>query len=276
MRPVRLIKCDHLKYKYISVTQNETRMVVRVLLPVSENSYALNGQLILSTESLKWKTLYVNGQYFQVVGEGIFDLNNPLHKSWYQANANICFCVNPAFAQGNLAIIPMHLYATDGEKCPEWASRNGYEVIAQLYPWSESDPITECPCSFAVDVKGKCYTNISESRFRTVDLNWMQREDRSDFLLLHYTLTAEKKEKHILFTLTCCDNDGNVAPISGTYRAECTMGYLPVQEFKVFEGKGHFYWVPLMIPFSGKVNISVKDMQHFTCISQPLSVGTPL
>lgn len=275
MRPVRLIKCDHLKYKYISVTQDEMRMTVRILFPVERDRYALSGEKILSTESLKWETLFINGQNFQVIGEGIFDLNYPLHRSWYQPNANICFCVNPAFAQGNIAIIPMHLYATDGEKCPDWAKRNGYEVIAQLYPWSETDPITETPCSFAVDVRGKCYTNIPESRFRMVDLEWMKREYRSDFLLLHHQLKAEKKKDHILFTLTCHDDQGNPVPVSGTYKVEASVGYLPIREIKVLDGKAQFCWIPLMIPQNTKAIIRVRDAQNFTCASQLLKIGEP-
>lgn len=273
MRYARLIHLDHLKYKYISITQTDTKMVARILMPVENDRASDDGQRVLTCDKLLWNVLNINNQKYQVIGEGIFDLEDPLHKSWYQPNANICFVVNRAFGRGKIAVIPMHLYAAGKEKTPEWADRNGYEVIAQLYCWSATDRITECPCSFAVDDEGEVFTNIDSQRMRHVDRAWMQREDRSAFLALHYELKASVKENLVAFNFTVMDDNSEIQDTNGFYYVKCSAGYLPQNRIQVIHGKAQFAWVPLMLQNKDDISIEVYDSQNYLAVSSLLTMS---
>ena len=264
MRPVRIIHIDGLRYKYISVTQSKTKMVARILMP-TEAKENVSSSEILGCNRLKWSVLNLDGQKFQVVGEGIFDLENPLHKSWFQPNANLCFTVNHSFANGDIAVIPMHMFAAGKEKTPDWASRNGYEVIAQLYCWSATDTVEECTASFAVDNQGMAFTNIEPSRMVHVDIDWMQRKDRSDFLALMYDFTANVEKQAVVCKVECKDYKGNPIDVNGIYTVECTAGYLPQNQIMVNHGKCEFLWIPLMVPKSILITITLKDSQNYIC-----------
>lgn len=264
MRPVRMIHLGNLRYKYLSVTQEDTKMVVRILVPVTD-TFATSGDKILTCEELRFKNINIENTIYQVAAEGIFDLENALHRSWWQPNANICFTVNRSFAKGNISIIPMHFFAAGKEKTPEWVQRNGYDVVAQLYCWSATDPITNSPASFAADNKGKIFTNIPNERFVHVDKVWMQRPDRSDFLVIKHHVSFEKHGKNaLLFSVNCTDNQGNPIDVNGIYKVEATAGYLPINEFQMIHGKCSFPWIPLMLG-EGKVSIRLKDSQNFVC-----------
>lgn len=264
MRPVRIIHLDGLRYKYISVTQSKTKMVVRVLMPV-ELKDNISSNEILGCEKLKWGILNLDGQCFQVIGEGIFDLENPLHRSWFQPNANLCFIVNHAFANGDIAVVPMHIFAAGREKTPDWANRNGYEVIAQLYCWSATDTIEDCTASFAVDNQGIVFTNINQDRMVHVDRKWMQRKDRSDFLAIMYDFTVSSSNQAIICKVECKDYLGNSIDVNGIYKLECTCGYLPQNQITMVHGKCEFLWVPLMVPKNVPITIFLKDSQNFVC-----------
>lgn len=265
MRPVRVIHLDGLRYKYVSITQSPTKMVVRILLPVDNTYLNLDGSEILTCNKLKWKTINIEGQGFQIVGEAIFDLEDPLHKSWFQPNANICFTVNHGFANGDIAIIPMHMFSAGKEKTPDWERRHGYYVVAQLYCWSASDTIEESPCSFAADEQGSIFTNINENRLVHVDRQWMQRKDRSDFLCIMHHLQVSVKNNLVVCSLDCKDYLGNIIDVNGIYKVECNAGYLPQNTLNVKNGKCEFIWVPLLVNKSTPILITLKDSQNYIC-----------
>lgn len=278
MRPIRCIHLDDLKYKYISIVQTQNTMVVRVLYPMlTYDGYQIgNSNDILTDKQLLWEVLDLNGQLFQIVGEGKFDLNNPTHRQWFKANANICFVVNAAFPNGVISVIPQHNVApTTYERTPDWARRLGYTVVAQLYCWSDTDDILNSAGSFAVDNQGQVFTNIDPSRLVHVDKQWMQREDRSDFVTLQYNidLQSDPDNQCIRGTLTCLNN-GNKVNTNGTYLIECSAGYIPVRELRVVDGIGEFVWYPLMLPEQLQyVRLTVKDVGYQPCCERLIKVS---
>ena len=280
MRPVRCIHLDGLKYKYLSIVETKDTMVVRVLYPMlsSDGRELGNSNDILTNKMLLWELLDLNGQLFQVVAEGIFDLKIPTHRQWFKSNANICFVVNAAMPNGVISVVPQHLVAGNTfEHTPDWARREGIEVLAQLYVWSDTDDITNCAKSFAVDNKGQLFTNIDPSRLNHVDSRWMQREDRSQFVTLQHTLKCKKNEN--LNCVECelqCLNLGKEVDVNGTYLAECNAGYIPVREINVREGKGTFVWYPLMLSTSDMQNVRfvIRDAQGCPCYECILRLQT--
>lgn len=271
MRPIRCIHLDGLKYKYLSIVQTKDTMVVRVLYPMLTNDgrTLTSSNDILTDKVLIWDLLDLNGQLFQVVAEGIFDLKNPLHKQWFKSNANICFVLNAAMPNGVVSIVPQHLVAgTTYEHTPDWARREGIEVLAQLYVWSDTDTVEECAKSFAVDNKGQLFTNIPPSRLAHVDTQWMQREDRSWFVTLQHTLKCEAGEDNFVQCTLTCSNLGNKVPVCGTYLVEASCGYIPVREIQVENGEGKFAWYPLMLSqedADSGIRILVRDVQGCPC-----------
>lgn len=274
MRPIRCIHLDGLKYKYISVTQDERTMCVRVLYPmVSRDNRALgNSSDILTTDSLLWQILDLNGDLFQVVAEGFFSLDNPLHKQWFKSNANICFVANAAFPYGVISVVPQHLVANNTfEHTPDWAKREGVTVLAQLYVWSDTDTVKDCSKSFAVDNKGKLFTNFDLSNITHVSQDWMQREDRSAFLTLQHDLTCKANVENGCIDCTfTCFNLGNIVDVQGTYLVECSAGYIPLREVHVENGVGQFTWYPLYLPQNATVRFVVKDVQGYPCCERIL------
>ena len=271
MRPIRCIHLDGLKHKYLSIVQTKDTMVVRVLYPMltQDGRTLTSSNDILTDKVLIWDLLDLNGQLFQVVAEGIFDLKNPLHKQWFKSNANICFVLNAAMPNGVVSIVPQHLVAgTAYEHTPDWARREGIEVLAQLYVWSDTDTVEECAKSFAVDNKGQLFTNIPPSRLAHVDTQWMQREDRSWFVTLQHTLKCEVGEDDFVHCTLTCSNLGNKVPVSGTYLVEASCGYIPVREIHVENGEGKFAWYPLMLSqedAASGIRILVRDVQGYPC-----------
>ena len=271
MRSVRIIHCANYKYKYISVAQSATKMAVRILIPTNQETNC-DGSKVLETDSILWKVLNINEQAFQVLAEGIFDLDNPLHRSWFQPNANICFVVNDSLSRGRLGVVPIRMLCADGERTPDWCNRTGHDVVAQLYCWSATDSITDSPASFAAPIDGEVYTNINPERIRNVDTDWMKREDRSAFLQIFHHVHLDVKENSILLRVECKDNEGNPIPVNGIYKLEATAGYFPVNEIYMNQGKCEFVWIPLGIK-SGEITIRLKDSQNYTCQSLTFSLN---
>lgn len=261
MRPVRIIQSSTYKYKYISIAQSPTKMAVRILVPTNQEPNC-SGTAALETEAIQWRILNIDGQGFQVAAEGIFDLNNPLHRSWFQPNANICFVVNRALSRGALGVAPVQAFCLEGEKTPDFCMRTGYDVVAQLYCWSCQDSITESPASFAVATDGGVFTNIKPERIRMVDTEWMKRPDRSAFLTITHKIEAIGEKDRIILKVSCFDNEGNPISVDGIYRVEATAGYLPVNELLMVDGHCEFAWIPLGIA-GGKVTIKLKDSQNY-------------
>lgn len=278
MRPVRCIHLNNLKYKYTNIVQTETTMAVRVLYPMLDNDGRPigNSQDILTDKPIIWQVLDINGQLFQVVAEGIFDLKNPLHKQWFKANANICFVANAAFPKGIVSIVPLHLVSGNTyEHTPDWARREGVEVLAQLYCWSDTDLVNNSCCSFPVDNKGQLYTNIDPARISHVDTEWMKREDRSDFVTLQHMLECKVAEDNSCIECTLgCTNLGSLVPTTGTYLVDCSAGYIPVREVRVENGLGTFVWVPFMLDSTvTEIRITVRDVQGQPCCERLIRVN---
>lgn len=271
MRAVRIIESSFYKYKYLSVVQSDTKMAVRILIPTNQD-YNCSGDLVLSTEQILWKVLNINNQAFQVVAEGIFDLDNPLHRSWFQPNANICFTVTNAFSSGRLSIIPVRRWCGDGEKTPDFCQRTGYDVIAQLYCWSNTDLIPDCPASFATAIDGQVFTNIDQNRIVRVDTEWMKRPDRSAFLEIFYKVSIKNNKNYLVFNVECVDNNGNPIDVNGVYNLEATAGYLPIKQIIMEHGKCEFGWIPLGLSH-GEISVKLKDSQNYTCYVSTFSIN---
>lgn len=272
---VRCIHLDNLKYKYLSIVQTESAMVVRVLYPMvySDNRTLGDSDSILSDDSLLWQILDLNGDLFQVVAEGRFDLANPVHKQWFKSNANICFVANAAFPKGVISIVPQHLVCPNTyEHTPEWAKREGVTVLAQLYCWSDDAKINETATSFAVDNQGRLFTNIDPAELVHVDTEFMQRPDRSAFLTLQHNVLFESKDSCIEGTLQCFNN-GQINNCVGTYLVECSAGYIPMREIHVENGQGTFVWYPLLLTGQTPVHFVIKDVQGRICYECNMQVS---
>lgn len=284
MRPVRFIQLDNFDYSYLSVTEDENRMVVRILTLLPKHSPVkkvnVNSQDVLTTADLLWKVVELDGAKYQVTGQGIFDKTSRLGKLWWKPNANIQFIVNPAtFYTGRIEVISKREVSFDnGEKSPDWLKRQGFVGIAQVFCRSSSDRVDEASKSFTCNTIGRVYTNIESSRIKWVDSDYMKREDRSEFLILQHNLKVPQSmpvnSTSAAYFEIYKENTGTIAEeCDGDYwYVDCTGGYIPQRKIKVEKGRGQFTISSLLMTPGDVIEVKLKDHTGFTCATNFINV----
>ena len=284
MRPIRFIQLDNYPYYYISVTSNENKMVVRLLQPLPKSDVMkrinISSSEILTTNSILWKVGNFNGEKYQIVGEGIFDKTSKLGKKWWKPNANIQFVVNPVtFNIGRIEVISKREVSFDnGEKSPDWLRRMGYTGIAQVFCQSSLDSVEEASKSFTCNKKGKVFTNIAPERIVFYTSKDMEREDRSEFLILQHNLIVPKEIPSN--TTTECyveiykENKGIPATnVNNEYLIiESSAGYIPNKKVHILNGKGKFKINSLLLSPGDTIELSLKDESNFVLTTNSIKV----
>lgn len=286
MRPIRCIKLKKFKFKYVSITEDSNRMVVRILrllpkLDISVNPNVSSSKL-LTTEELLNSVICIEDRKFHVVGEGVFDKRNRLHSLWWKPMANIQFVINPVkFNQtGVIDVISKRDCSFDnGEKSPDWSDRNSYYCLAQIYVRSANDSLIETAKSFPMHKEGNLYTNMNTARFvYKTEKDMVDELNRSKFLGLEFNLRVPKEvpsnsvfdcEVEIfrgdtLELATECDGD--------FWNLDSSAGYIPKRKIKVNKGKFSFKCSSLLVNSEDEIEIYLKDLANHVCAKNTVKV----
>jgi hypothetical protein len=266
MRPIRHIICDRLRYKYTSITQDENRFVVRVLVPtVGTFEIDVSSDCIMTTDSLLNKCLDLNGVFYKVVAEGIFDKRTPVGKKWWTPGSNIMFYCTPASVSMGIVEVCQKGGLTMGtkEKSNELGHRLGHTTFAQIFCRNANDSVIETAKSITSDSQGIIFTNIDMSNADVVSPEFVNNNpDASKYLNLQYHLSGPDEvlpnqlfecELHITKEMKNIIADD----VDGDFVLEAVDGYLPHNRVHVEKGVGKFKACALMLNSGETMRIKV-------------------
>ena len=283
IRPIRLVHAKNQIYKYVSVTADESKMMVRVLTPVPKDAGnpEVSSSDILTTNPIRNRYIDLNGQLYYVNAEGCFDKNSRIGKKWWKPCANIQFIVNPLLVnQGIVEVISKRdCCAHSYERSTEWISRIGYQGIAQIYCRSVNDSVPEAAKSFAVDEEGQCFTNFDLSNIVEMSCEELHKnKDASKFLVLSFKLNLPEKiepnkEYECSFEIYKDlgqslekDTDDN------WFEIKSLAGYIPQRKIYVKDGIGKFKFKSLDLVPGDKVDIQLLDQTGYICTQETIEV----
>lgn len=255
MRPIRKIISERLRYKFVSITQDETRLCVRVLLPVINKHPNVSGDDVLTTKSLYGKVFQSEQDFFQVIAEGIFDLDQHVHKYWWTPGSNIMFYVTPrSISQGIVEVCQKGgLTIGTKENSAELGHRLGQTTICQIWCRNCNDKITETAKSICIDTKGILFTNIDLSHADECTADFVNNTPgASAYLNINFQLIGPKSvTPNQIFECgvrVIEDLDAKLATdVTGDFVVECVDGYAPHKRVHVENGVGKFQACALML-----------------------------
>lgn len=232
---IRKVITDSSRYKYYTITENETQFVVRVLCPTlylntDVTIYKLDD--ILSTKSMLGKTIGVNDGY-DVIAEGIFDKETMGHL--WKAGSTITFYVTPqSIARGVVEVVNIDGFlGLTGETETEYHARLGNTVIAKLYCSDSKATIPEMDKQILVDTMGALFTNIDTSN--STDTN---EYDVNFGLNIGLYLPKEiKANSECEIKVGSKINDH---PLNGCLYVNTSARYIPNRMVKLTNGVGSF------------------------------------
>lgn len=269
MRPIRQVIASNQQFKYISVTEDENRMVVRILLPLPKNTkVTTSSSKILSTELLLGNIIELFGEWFKVVAEGCFDRTSRIGKLWWKIGANIQFITNPSLVnRGIISVVSKHdCEAHSYERSTEWLHRIGCQGIAQVYCRSSNDTIIKAAKSFATDSQGKCFTNFDTSRIVKMDSKTLhENKDASKFLVLSANLKSPETmlaNSRVTCYVEMYKNCGEAIEKDCNGDAlfiDTTAGYIPQRKIIMREGEGQFELFSAGLTPGEEIELQLKE-----------------
>ena len=283
MRPIRQVIAENLRYKYLSIAEDENRAVVRILLPVPADTAHpdVDEREFFSTQSILYRYVTRDDTLFYVSAEGIFDKTSRLGRLWWKPGANIQFITNTTLAnQGVISVVSKHDCVPDsGERSTEWLQRIACQGLFQLYCRSSSESIAEAAQSFASDKDGKVYTNIDTTRIRPMTAAALHADpDASRFLMTIPVLSlparvAPFQEFEGLLTLYRGEDNRIAEECSGDWwLVDALSGYVSTRKVVVDKGIGRFRARALDLRPGEVMELRVLDQAGHVFSSASISV----
>ena len=270
MRPIRQVVAQNLRYKYISISEDETKLTVRTLLPVPLDTANpdVDEALFYSTASLLNRYVNLNRTLFFINAEGTFDKESRLGKRWWKPGANIQFLINTTLAnQGVISVVSKHQCLPDTEeRSTEWLKRIGCQGLCQLYCRSASESIIDAAKSFACDMKGKVFTNMDTSRIIGITAEDLASNyEASNCLMTHPVISVpESVRPDDVFEgalMLIRGEDGQIATeCNGDWWVvEALAGYVAHRKVVVENGVGYFSARAMDLLDGDVMDFQVKD-----------------
>lgn len=274
MRPIRQVVAPNLRYKFVSIAEDENKLTVRLLHPVPADTANpdVDESLFYSTTSLLYRYVRLDGQLFYITAEGSFDKESRLGAKWWKPGANIEFITNTTLAnQGLISVVSKHqCYPNTEERSTEWLKRLGCQGLCQIYCRSSSESVRDAAKSFACDEQGKVYTNMDTARFVAITSDYLEaNHEASGFLITHPVLSVPKTVKPEA-TFECVlmlfrGEDGQVATecTGDWWIVESLAGYVAHRKVVVEQGVGYFTARAMDLLDGDVMDFLVKDQAGY-------------
>lgn len=231
---IRLVKTQNSRYPHITITQDENRLVVRVIT----NTFAaptLDGQDSLTTKCYRNQIFNIDNKSWQVVAVGEFDKRE--YPNLWQAGSIITFFVNPeSIAREQVQILNIEsILAVTGETEQQFHKRLGNTILCKLYCHDESASIIDSDKQLAVEMNtGMLITNIETNGNAYESETW---EYPYGFV---YTVIAPNEMKPMTTSTVRLQVKCNDKPCNGNFYVKNDSGYVADKIVKVEDGEGRF------------------------------------
>lgn len=251
-RPVRVIVAKDLRFKFVSIMEDENRLAVRLLLPVpSDTAHSnISDKDFFSTKELLHQYVKQKDTLYFVQAEGVFDRTSRLGKLWWEAGANINFITDSYLSNlGHISVTSKHRCIPNSlERSNEWIKRVGKNCLCQIYCRSSSESIIDAAKSFPYTEEGMIFTNIDKNRFvpMTTEELWSNPNASSFFTthpIIQVPTTVNPYEPFAGRITLLRGEDGQVATecTGDIWLVDSDSGYLPKKKVRVEKGIGYFW-----------------------------------
>lgn len=270
-RPVRQIVGEGLCFKYLSITEDENRLMVRILVPVPNDMAHsdVSDQDFFSTKVLLHRYIKQDNVLFFVQAEGCFDRTSDLGRKWWESGANIEFITDSYLAnQGIISVVSKHrCYPNSLERSTDWLRRLGKQGLCQIYCRTQNESIVNAAKSFTTDIEGRTYTNIDKKRLVIMSTDELNSNPlASSFLITHpiiqipdFVNPYEPFAGRI--TLFRGEDKQVATECNGDFwMVEALSGYIPNRIVKIVNGIGYFWARALDLEDGDVMEIRVADM----------------
>ncbi len=256
-RPIRKILAENLRYQYYSITQDDKRLCVRILVPVLDfDSNPINCECIFDTEKHVDCFINLNNQMYKIVAAGVFDLNYRVHKYWWTPGSNILFNVTPHLIANKTVEVVQKGAMTmcTKENSAEYGHRVCEQTICQIWCRNTNDKITETAKSIVCPIpNGQIFTNIDLSRADECSADFVNNTEGSSGYLNITTkmfgpASVKPNEVFNVEVRVFADLDQHLAEdVTGNFIVEAVDGYIPHRRVHVQNGIGRFKACALML-----------------------------
>lgn len=248
---IRKVITQSSRYKYFSITADESKFVVRVLCPsLMLENVTKHIEDLLSTTPLLGFTVGLENSVYDVVAEGIFD--KTINTKQWKAGNTISFFVTPnSIARGTVEVVNLDgELAQYNETETEYHHRNGNCVIAKLYCADSSSSILEADKQILVDTTGFLFTNLDLSNSTDCDVF-----DYQFGLGISLYLPTEFKP-NTEYTIKV-SSAINTSKLNGCLYMDATGGILPNKMVKLVDGIGEFTFSTNGLKVGDVVDLSI-------------------
>lgn len=266
LRPRRRIVSNDFPYKVTNYSADKTRLVMRVLEPVSTLDEAerkrvlalpsnsielLHSTLELATPNSAVNCRKVNfsfdidGERYFIFLEGAFDKETSPIRTSFEPMGNIQFCVRRT--EGIVRILDAQKESFISRFASAYqAQSQGYMTLGQVFCRDKRDFVNECAMSFATHPHGKIITKLRIDEEKTSADYVNGHLGASRYLNIIPRMTAPDHCKpNELITINVQFYQGNTEnKINGVnwdgLIVEAVDGYVPHRRVKIRDGKGSF------------------------------------
>ena len=285
-RPIRQVIGTGLRFKYLSVTEDMNRLMVRILLPVpSETAFSpMSEEEVYSTKELLHHYVKLQDTLYFIQAEGAFDRTSRLGKLWWEAGANIEFITDTYMAnQGRISVVSKHRCEPNSlERSTEWLKRVGKQGLCQIYCRTQAENIIDAAKSFATDRGGKVFTNVDTSRLIPMTTQALHDNPKaSNFLITHPIIQVpdivSPYEPFAGRITLIRGEDGQVATECNDdiWIVDAWAGYVINKKVRVKNGVGYFWARALDLEDGDTMEFEVKDLAGHVFATTQTTVKEP-
>lgn len=286
-RPIRQVVGTGLRFKYLSITEDLNRLMVRILVPVpSDTAFTQMGEdVFFSTQEILHHYVKLQDTLYFVQAEGVFDRTSRLGKLWWEAGANIEFITDTYMAnQGRISVVSKHRCDPNTlERSTEWLKRLGKQGLCQVYCRTQSESIVEAAKSFVTDREGKIFTNVDTARL--VQMTTQELKDNpkaSNFLITHPIIQVpdivSPYEPFAGRITLIRGEDGQVATECNDdiWIVDAWAGYVVNKRVRIKNGVGYFWARALDLEDGDTMALEVRDLAGHVYATTQATVKEPI
>ena len=265
---IRLVKTKNSRYPHITITQDENRLVVRVLV----NTFAsptLNGEESLTTKCYRQQIFNIENNSWQVVAVGEFDKRE--YPNLWQAGSIITFFVTPeSIAREQVQILNVDsILAITGETEKQFHKRIGSTILAKLYCHDESASIIDSDKQLAVEMNtGMLITNIETNGNAYESETW---EYPYGFV---YTVIAPNEMKPNSTSTVHLQVKCNNKPCNDVFYVSNDSGYIADKRVVVKDGEGSFTITSLGMQEGQSLRFSIGSKLNHSAIKVEVPISS--
>lgn len=240
-----------LRYKYVSVSADETKITARILMPIVEGNVDCHREALLSTDPLLGKYIAIGKgdtcQMYAVVAEHIFDRTKGCGEQWWKLGESVDFVYDTVSVnKGIVQSLPLSLLSNLSQETKyEYCARRGLEILASVR--CNSDKVCECDVVIMADERGIVFSNLTNENTVVIPKNQFEPAGSNFKVLIEGSslVTSNSTHQYILSIVDCENNI--VEQYNEEIYIETDAGYLPKTKVRMNNGRARIDVCTLMV-----------------------------